>query len=199
MKHIATILLAFLVTLSSPVAAQDFDKGLAAYEANDCKTALKEWKPLVKQRNSAAQYYFGAMYMNGFCLAEDEKAAIKFYTLAADNGSAEAQNNLATRYEHGWSVIQDYTQSLIYRKMAAEQGHEYAQYSLALMYYYGESGVIQNHILAHQWSNIAAANGHAYAVTFRKDIETAMTSEDISKAQAMARKCMNSNYKKCGY
>ena len=32
MKHL-TILLAFLMTLSAPVAAQDFDKGLAAYNA----------------------------------------------------------------------------------------------------------------------------------------------------------------------
>ena len=197
-KHIA-MLIAFLMTLWSTAGAQDFDKGLAAYEADDCKTALKEWKPLVKQRNSAAQYYFGVMYMNGYCLAKDEKAAIKFYTLAADNGSAKAQNNLAERYEHGWSVIQDYAQSLIYRKLAAEQGHEYAQYSLAVAYYYGESGVIKNHILAHQWSNIAAANGHAYAVTFRKDLETKMTKKDISEAQAMARECMNSGYTKCGY
>ena len=198
MKHIS-ILLAVLMTLSSPLAADGFDKGLAAYEAGDCKTALKEWKPLANKGNAAAQYYFGVMYMNGICLTQDEKDAIKFYTLAANNGYAEAQNNLAERYQQGWSVIQDYAQSLMYRKMAAAQGHEYAQYSLALDYYYGEHGVIQNYILAHQWSNIAAANGHDYAVTFRKNVEKKMTQADISKAQAKARKCMSSDYKNCGY
>ena len=54
MKHIS-ILLAFLITLSSPLAAQGFDKGLAAYEAGDCKTALKEWKPLVNKGNQSIQ------------------------------------------------------------------------------------------------------------------------------------------------
>ena len=34
------------MTLSSPVAAQDFDKGFAAAEAGDYATALKEWAPL---------------------------------------------------------------------------------------------------------------------------------------------------------
>lgn len=193
------ILTTFLMILSSPLAAQDFDKGLAAYEAGDCQTALKEWTPLVKKRNSAVQYYFGMMHMTGDCLLYDKKAAIKFLTLAADNGNALAQNNLASRYKDGLGVIQDYTKSLKYRKMAAEQGYKYAQYSLAYIYYYGESGVIQNYILAHQWINIAAANGHRNAAAFRKDLENEMTTADISTAQAMARECMNSGYTKCGY
>ena len=42
MKHL-TMILAFLMTLSSPVAAQDFAKGLTAYNMADYATALKEW------------------------------------------------------------------------------------------------------------------------------------------------------------
>ena len=48
MKHL-TMILAFLMTLYSPVAAQDYDKGLAAYLNEDYATAFKEWKPLAEQ------------------------------------------------------------------------------------------------------------------------------------------------------
>ena len=41
MKHLS-ILLAFLMTLSAPVAAQDFEKGEAAFRAGDFSKALQE-------------------------------------------------------------------------------------------------------------------------------------------------------------
>jgi hypothetical protein len=36
--------------LSAPVVAQDFQKGLAAYDTGDFATALQEWKPLAEDR-----------------------------------------------------------------------------------------------------------------------------------------------------
>ena len=59
------MVLAFLMTLSSPLAAQDFQKGLAAAQADDFANALQEWKPLAKAGNSLAQYNLGKMYHNG--------------------------------------------------------------------------------------------------------------------------------------
>ena len=53
MKHIA-ILLVSLMTLSSPVVARDFQKGLAAAQAGDYATALKEWTPLAEAGNVVA-------------------------------------------------------------------------------------------------------------------------------------------------
>ena len=50
LKHL-TVILAFLMTLSSPVVAQDFQKGFAAYNAGDYATALQEWKPLAEAGN----------------------------------------------------------------------------------------------------------------------------------------------------
>ena len=47
MKHI-TIILALLMTLSSPVAAQDLQKGLTAAQAGDYVTAIQEWTPLAE-------------------------------------------------------------------------------------------------------------------------------------------------------
>jgi uncharacterized protein len=41
-----TLILAFLMTLYAPAAAQDYDKGLAAAQAGDFTVAVQEWLPL---------------------------------------------------------------------------------------------------------------------------------------------------------
>ena len=48
----------FLMTLAAPISAQDFDKGLAAYDDGDYATAFKEWKPLADAGDSVAQFNF---------------------------------------------------------------------------------------------------------------------------------------------
>ena len=110
----------------TPLAAQDYEKGLAAYRSGDFATALQDWTPL------------------------------------ADQGDAEAQYNLGVIYEYG-------------------------------------QGVLQDNVMAHMWYNIASANGHENAGEWRDEREGLMTPADISKAQAMARECMSSDYTKCGY
>ena len=60
-------------------------------------------------------------------------------------------------------------------------------------------GIPADFVTAHMWFNIAGANGNEIGADNREIIAKEITSEDISKAQTMARICMNSNYKKCGY
>jgi len=69
---------------------------------------------------------------------------------------------------------------------------------LGVMYEFGR-GVLQNNVMAHMWYNIASANGHDKAGEWRDERAGLMTNDDISKAQEMARECMNSNYQNCGY
>ena len=161
MKHL-TILLAFLMTLSSPVAAQDYQKGLAAAQAGDFATALQEWKPLAEAGDATAQGDLGYMYEKGYGVPQDYKEAVKWWRLAADQGKASAQGNLGYMYGKG-------------------------------------EGVLQDSVMAHMWSNIGAANGYEIGGTNRDEIAEKMTLADISKAQAMARECMSSGYKECGY
>ena len=82
--------------------------------------------------------------------------------------------------------------------MAANLGNASAQYNIGNMYRVG-AGVPQNNVIAHMWFNIAAANGVEEGANNRETIAKLMTAEDVSKSQAMARKCMESNYKECGY
>ena len=126
MTRINLILATVLSLAFTPLAAQDFQKGLAAYQAGDYAAALQEWTPLAEAGRGVIQYNLGVMYENGL-------------------------------------------------------------------------GVLQDNVMAHMWYNIASANGVEKAGEWRDKRAGLMTSADISKAQAMARECMNSGYKKCGY
>ena len=188
----------FLMTFAAPISAQDFEKGVAAAESGDFETAFKEWKPLADAGFSQAQFNIGLMYFQGRGVPQDYKEAAKWYRLAAEQGRADAQVNLGMRYVEGQGVPQDYKEAIKWFTLAAKQGVAKAQSNLGVRYAKGQ-GVLADFVIAHMWSNIAAANGSEPAVKNREIIAEGMTPEDISKAQAMARVCMNSNYENCGY
>jgi TPR repeat protein len=100
-------------------------------------------------------------------------------------------------YDNGNGVIQDYAKAANWYRLAAEQGDADAQYNLSVMYANGD-GVIQDTFIAHMWLNIGAANGNHLASESRDKIEQRMTREQIAEAQALARRCMASNYQDCG-
>ena len=81
-------------------------------------------------------------------------------------------------------------------KPLAEKGHVSAQYNLSLMYALGH-GIIQDHVYAHLWSNIAASSGHKNATANRDVIAKRMTASQLEKAQELARECVRKKYKGC--
>jgi len=91
----------------------------------------------------------------------------------------------------------DYATALKEWKPLAEEGNARAQHNLGVMYQLGR-GVLQNNVTAHMWYNIALANGREKAVEWRDKVAGLMTADAIEIATAMARKCMTTNYKKCG-
>ena len=129
---------------------------------------------------------------------QDYAEAVKWYRLAAEQGDSAAQYNLAVMYNNGEGVLQDYAEAMKWYRLAAEQGYADAQKAIGILYEYGD-GVLQNNVRAHMWYNIAAANGAEKSGEWRDERAGLMTSADISKAQSMARECMNSKYKNCGW
>ena len=58
-----TVILATVLSLAfTTVAAQDFQKGLAAYQAGDYATTLQEWIPEAEAGDAVAKYNLGIMY-----------------------------------------------------------------------------------------------------------------------------------------
>ena len=199
MKLLTSLIVSYFPKFGAISAqAEDIGIGLAAYQTGDFATALKEWQPLAKQGNASAQKNLGFMYKNGKGVAQDYAEAVKWYRLAAEQGYASAQYNLGFMYKNGDGVVQDYAEAVKLYRLAAEQGDAYAQNNLGVMYGYGD-GVVQDNILSHMWYNIASANGNKKSSEWRDKIAAKMTGADISKAQAMAKECMSSGYKNCGW
>ena len=133
----------------------------------------------------------------------DIDTAVKQLIALAEDDNLGAQMMLAIFYNTDELGIQDYKKSLkwfgllIKQETIPELSTE-AQRETAVFYWKG-NGVPQDFVMAHMWFNIAAANGDDVGKDMRDFMAEEMTSEDISKAQAMARKCMETNYKDCGY
>jgi TPR repeat protein len=78
-KRILTALvlgISLLVASGGFVYAQDFNKGVEAYEKGDYATALREWSALAEQGNAIAQWSLGVMYQNGQGVTQDYKEAV---------------------------------------------------------------------------------------------------------------------------
>jgi len=79
---------------------------------------------------------------------------------------------------------------------AAEQGYASAQLNLGVMYVTG-SGVLTDNRRAYMWWNLGAFNGSEIASKNKDKLAKQMTPADISKAQDMSSRCLESNYKDC--
>ena len=199
MKHTLTALV-FGVTLllaSGGVGyAQDFQKGVKAYDKGDIATALREWRPLAEQGDAEAQYNLGQMYRKGKGVLQDYKEAVKWYRKSAEHGLERAQNILGFMYANGKGVTQDYKEAVKWYRKSAEQGNAWAQSSLSAMYGLGK-GVLQDKVYTHMWANIAASNGDANGGKLRDLVAEKMSASDISEAQKLARECVRKKYKGC--
>ena len=186
------------VLLSTQMSAQEIDKGYEAYNDGDYATALQEWKPLAEQGYAFAQYNLGILYEYGNGVPKDYVEAVKWYRLSAEQGYAISQYSLGLMYSNGYGVLKDKAEAVKWWRLSAEQGYVYAQGMLGIMYELGE-GVLKDDITAHMWYNIASGNGHKSAGDWRDGRAGFMSASDIKKATDMANKCMENDYKKCGY
>ncbi len=119
------LLCIFALILPSP-AWTDYDGRTEAFRQSDDATALKEWGPLAKQGDAAAQFLLGLMYANGRGVPQDDKMAVRWFRRAAKQGHAYAQCNLGWMYANGRGVPQDDEQAHMWFNLAAAQGIEEA-------------------------------------------------------------------------
>ena len=92
------IIFTVLLVFSALASAQDFDKGLQAYDRGDYAAALREWRPLAEQGNPVAQYSLGVLYIHGQGVPQNYAEAVRWYRMAAEQGYADALNNLGVMY-----------------------------------------------------------------------------------------------------
>jgi len=188
------ILIAMLLALAGPAAADTLADGWAAYQQGDYATALTLFQPLADDGNAAAQNGLGFMYANGQGVPQSYDEAMKWYRKAADQGNAAAQTNLGFEYAEGRGVPQDYSEALKWWRQAAEQDEPKAQYNLGVMYEAGQ-GAPQDYVQAHKWFSLAALRFSAAseeekldaAAKYRDVVAAKMTPDQIAEAQRLAR------------
>ena len=136
------------------------------------------------------------MYANGRGVPENHKTAVKWYTLAAEHGYARAQFNLGTMYANGRGVLENEKTAVKWCALADEQGYATDQRYLGAMYDFGD-GVPQNDKTAVKWCTLASYNGSEVARENKDAVAKQMTPADISAAQDMSSRCLESNYRDC--
>ena len=125
MRILAIIIAAMLgVTLPQASEAQDFDRGVSAYNDGDYPTALREFRLLAEQGDALAQYNLGGMYYNGRGVPQNYAEAARLYRLAAEQGNALAQFNLGVMYGNGQGLPQNYQLAYMWFNLAAGKGIE---------------------------------------------------------------------------
>ena len=124
--------------------------------------------------------------------------ALKICKPLVEQGDAKAQFWFGIMHDEGNGVLKDKTEAVKWYLLSAKQAYSHAQYNLGYMHKEGE-GVLKDYMASHMWYNISSANGHPYAGEWRDKVADVMTPDAIEKATEMARECMASDYKKCGY
>jgi hypothetical protein len=115
----------------------------------------------------------------------------------AEQGNVIAQMNLGNKYYVGEGVPQNFTEAVKWYRMAAKQGNAVAQNNLGMMYGIGR-GLPKNFIRAYVWSSVAAAQGNEQAMANRDVVADELTRAQLARAQEMATRCFESNYRDCG-
>ena len=169
---------------------------LAALSTSSHAGKFDEQLELAEQGQVNAQFALGTMYNFGQGVQQDDKTAVIWYTKAAEQENANAQAYLGVMYANGLGVPENDKTSVVWYTKAAEQGQAQAQLNLGIMYATGD-GVPENDIKSYVWTSMAKANGNETAKKNIEILKPMMTKEQIAKAQELAAKCYESDYKDC--
>lgn len=170
-----------VLLLLAPCARADFAAGVAAYDRGDYETAYREWLPLARNDDPAAQRNIGHLYRSGLGVPQDFAEAARWYRRAAELGLASAQVNLGSMYLQGQGVAEDPKEAALWFERAARQGHPIAQYNLGAMHLKG-LGVPRSEPHALGWLNLAARQGHQPALDLLSEFVLRPPSGDAAEA-----------------
>jgi len=153
----AAALLAAGLLVCGPAAA-DPEKGKAALEAGDYKTALAELAADAGKGDLDAMFMLSRLYAEGKGVKQDLKLAFQWMDKAAAGGSTRAESTLAMYYSEGIGTPRDEAKSLEFATRAADKGDAISQFILGMRYHTG-TGVTRDPAKAEDWWNRSAERG----------------------------------------
>ena len=150
-------------------------------------------KALAEKGGALAQNMLGERYFFGNGVPMDVEEALKWIRKSALQGEPWGQFNLGTFYENGHGVLEDDKEAVKWYRKAAEQGGSSGQFSLGVVVLHNAE--LKDNVTSYAWTDIAAANGYANAKKNKPIIAKKMTSEQIAKAEALAKEMIAKNPK----
>ncbi len=165
-NKIGTALLPLALLIATPALSDptdDYNAGVAAFEAGDYTAALGHWLPLAQSGDIDAQRNVGLLYQTGRGVPLDLGVAFYWFRLSAEAGNASSANSVAMMYLTGEGLPSDYVAAAAWLSRAASAGYGPAQFNLGLLYERG-IGVEQDDQTALGWYVLAAESGQAGAV-----------------------------------
>ncbi len=179
---------------------------------NDAEAAA--WfRKAADQGYAPAQHNLAVLYNLGRGVPQNYTMAATWFRKAASQGDSSAQGNLGVMYYYGKGVLQDYAAAAFWFRKAVVQGdtsvpNEFfpvpvssAKYHLGEMYYYGH-GAPRDYLAAYMWFALAAAHDESVNLIpsglspeIRRELERNLTSEQITKAQRLARHWLKAHAK----
>ncbi len=145
---------------------------------------LFDLKVRAEKGDAEAQYNLGGWYLERQGVANYPEA-FKWINKAAEQGHPGAQTNLGFMYAQGLGVKRDNIEASNWYSQSAEQGLLKAQYGLGLMYANGQ-GVKQDYIEAYKWLRIAATAGDNSSSRVLSNLNSSMTTSQITEAEQRA-------------
>jgi TPR repeat protein len=150
------------ICLITPVLAEPFADGVAAYQRGDYPSALRFFRLGADQGNGDAQYNLGAMYDRGEGVKPDFTIAAEWYRKSAALGIIDAQCDLGVLYRDGRGVPKDLPTAARWFQKAADQGDARCQWYFGWALLQGE-GLPKSPALAVSWLRKSADQGYAAA------------------------------------
>jgi TPR repeat protein len=167
-------------------AAADPEKGMAALEAGDYKTALAELNADAAKGDLDAMFMLSRLYAEGKGVKQDLKVAFEWMEKAAKGGSTRAEGSLAMYYSEGIGTSRNDAKSLEFGLRAAEKGDPISQFVMGVRYNTG-TGVTRDPAQAEAWWSKAAERGMLRAqVTLGNALANKAATAGIAPAEAGA-------------
>ena len=182
----AIISISITALASGPVYA-DFERGIAAFEANNLPLAYKEFREAADAGDVGSQYNVALMFEQGIGVEKDEKQAVVWYEKASNQGSSAAQFNLGVMYENGRGTEVDFAKARKWYRKASVQGDPLAIGNLGMLYVRGD-GVKEDKTLGVALLLISATMDPSPENNAKKNITATrgLTPEIIAAAQALS-------------
>jgi TPR repeat protein len=178
----------FLAMSSAQVRADDYAKGMQAYEARNFDKARKMFRALAKAGDARAQYWFGAMTEFGLGGAADHATAFKWYRKSADGNNADAQYALGEHLMTARDQHSNPAEAVSWYRKAATHGRLQAFLMLAIAYRDG-AGVPKDLVLAHVFASIHVRAWGKLDLVERdkisKELAALLTAEQRAESEAL--------------